>query len=36
MRTPLTEPPAEHVDELASIIASGRAVLDKYRAGEGE
>ena len=36
VRTPLTEPPAEHVDELASIIASGRAVLDKYRAGEGE
>ncbi|MFD9809684.1 5-dehydro-4-deoxyglucarate dehydratase [[Kitasatospora] papulosa] len=36
VRTPLTEPPAEHVEELASIIASGRAVLDKYRAGEGE
>ncbi|MEU0137730.1 5-dehydro-4-deoxyglucarate dehydratase [Streptomyces sp. NPDC006296] len=34
VRTPLTEPPAAHVGELASIIANGRAALDKHRAGE--
>ncbi|MEU0627081.1 5-dehydro-4-deoxyglucarate dehydratase [Streptomyces sp. NPDC005989] len=30
VRTPLTEPPAAHVEELAAIIARGRALLEKY------
>ncbi|MFJ9677590.1 5-dehydro-4-deoxyglucarate dehydratase [Streptomyces sp. NPDC101194] len=30
VRTPLTEPPAAHVEELAGIIARGRALLEKY------
>ncbi|MFJ3079213.1 5-dehydro-4-deoxyglucarate dehydratase [Streptomyces halstedii] len=34
VRTPLTEPPAAHVEELAAIIATGRALLEKHRTGE--
>ncbi|MFE7620273.1 5-dehydro-4-deoxyglucarate dehydratase [Streptomyces sp. NPDC057496] len=30
VRTPLTEPPAAHVEELTGIIARGRAVLEKH------
>ncbi|MEU2127045.1 5-dehydro-4-deoxyglucarate dehydratase [Streptomyces sp. NPDC018352] len=30
VRTPLTEPLAAHVEELAAIIARGRALLEKY------
>ncbi|WP_392754537.1 5-dehydro-4-deoxyglucarate dehydratase [Streptomyces sp. LN590] len=30
VRTPLTEPPAAHIEELAGIIERGRAVLEKY------
>ncbi|MEU6018338.1 5-dehydro-4-deoxyglucarate dehydratase [Streptomyces sp. NPDC047515] len=30
VRTPLTEPPAAHIEELAEIIARGRALLEKY------
>ncbi|MFE7355528.1 5-dehydro-4-deoxyglucarate dehydratase [Streptomyces sp. NPDC057543] len=30
VRTPLTEPPAAHIEELAGIIARGRALLEKY------
>ncbi|MER5848959.1 5-dehydro-4-deoxyglucarate dehydratase [Streptomyces sp. NPDC002012] len=30
VRTPLTEPPTAHVEELAEIIARGRALLEKY------
>ncbi|MFE2057737.1 5-dehydro-4-deoxyglucarate dehydratase [Streptomyces sp. NPDC059446] len=36
VRTPLTEPPAAHVEELASIIANGRALLEKYREEEAK
>lgn len=36
VRTPLTEPSAEHVEELTSIIADGRALLEKYRAEEAK
>ncbi|MET7367108.1 5-dehydro-4-deoxyglucarate dehydratase [Streptomyces sp. NPDC005566] len=36
VRTPLTEPPAEHVEELAVIIANGRALLEKHGAGQEE
>ncbi|MET9590391.1 5-dehydro-4-deoxyglucarate dehydratase [Streptomyces sp. NPDC006516] len=32
VRTPLTEPPAAHIEELAAIIANGRALLEKYGA----
>ncbi|MCX4678117.1 5-dehydro-4-deoxyglucarate dehydratase [Streptomyces sp. NBC_01433] len=34
VRTPLTEPPAAHIKDLVGIIASGRAVLEEYAAGE--
>ncbi|MFS0692049.1 5-dehydro-4-deoxyglucarate dehydratase [Streptomyces nitrosporeus] len=34
VRTPLTEPPAEHIGELAAIIAAGRALLEKHRTEE--
>ncbi|MFD9423283.1 MULTISPECIES: 5-dehydro-4-deoxyglucarate dehydratase [unclassified Streptomyces] len=34
VRTPLTEPPAAHIKDLVEIIASGRAVLEEYAAGE--
>ncbi|WP_406150108.1 5-dehydro-4-deoxyglucarate dehydratase [Streptomyces sp. NBC_01012] len=34
VRTPLTEPPAAHIEELTSIVADGRALLEKHRAGE--
>ncbi|MFF4247056.1 5-dehydro-4-deoxyglucarate dehydratase [Streptomyces sp. NPDC001822] len=34
VRTPLTEPPAAHVEELGAIIANGRALLEKYVARE--
>ncbi|MFD9603746.1 5-dehydro-4-deoxyglucarate dehydratase [Streptomyces sp. NBC_01224] len=30
VRTPLTEPPTAHIEELAEIIARGRALLEKY------
>ncbi|MFB6778175.1 5-dehydro-4-deoxyglucarate dehydratase [Streptomyces sp. NPDC056352] len=30
VRSPLTEPPAAHVEELAAIIERGRALLEKY------
>ncbi|MFJ5722818.1 5-dehydro-4-deoxyglucarate dehydratase [Streptomyces sp. NPDC093149] len=30
VRTPLTEPSAAHIEELAGIIARGRALLEKY------
>ncbi|MFE4954314.1 5-dehydro-4-deoxyglucarate dehydratase [Streptomyces sp. NPDC056653] len=30
VRTPLTEPPAAHIEELAGIIERGRALLEKY------
>ncbi|MFD5037599.1 5-dehydro-4-deoxyglucarate dehydratase [Streptomyces sp. NPDC058377] len=36
VRTPLTEPPAEHIEELAAIIADGRTRLEKHRAGEAK
>ncbi|MFE4452677.1 5-dehydro-4-deoxyglucarate dehydratase [Streptomyces sp. NPDC056796] len=36
VRTPLTDPPAAHVEELGSVIAGGRALLEKYRAGEAK
>ncbi|HBF80347.1 MAG TPA: 5-dehydro-4-deoxyglucarate dehydratase [Streptomyces sp.] len=36
VRTPLTEPPAAHIEELTGIIASGRALLEKHRAGEAK
>lgn len=32
VRTPLTEPPAAHIEELAAIIANGRTLLEKYGA----
>ncbi|MDQ0797034.1 5-dehydro-4-deoxyglucarate dehydratase [Streptomyces sp. B1I3] len=32
VRTPLTEPPAAHIDELTGIIANGRALLEKHGA----
>ncbi|MCX4968611.1 5-dehydro-4-deoxyglucarate dehydratase [Streptomyces sp. NBC_00654] len=34
VRTPLTEPTAAHVKDLAGIIASGRALLEEYADGE--
>ncbi|MFJ3143911.1 5-dehydro-4-deoxyglucarate dehydratase [Streptomyces halstedii] len=34
VRTPLTEPPAAHIEELAVLIATGRALLEKHRTGE--
>ncbi|MET9808491.1 5-dehydro-4-deoxyglucarate dehydratase [Streptomyces halstedii] len=34
VRTPLTEPPAAHIEELAALIATGRALLEKHRTGE--
>ncbi|MFI8004243.1 5-dehydro-4-deoxyglucarate dehydratase [Streptomyces sp. NPDC086010] len=34
VRTPLTEPPAAHVEELGAIIANGRALLEKYSTRE--
>ncbi|CAM5595553.1 5-dehydro-4-deoxyglucarate dehydratase [Streptomyces atroolivaceus] len=36
VRTPLTEPPAAHIEELTSIITNGRALLEKYPAGEAK
>ncbi|GAA1327057.1 5-dehydro-4-deoxyglucarate dehydratase [Streptomyces sanglieri] len=30
VRTPLTEPPAAHIEELTAIVARGRALLEKY------
>ncbi|SCF57933.1 5-dehydro-4-deoxyglucarate dehydratase [Streptomyces sp. Ncost-T10-10d] len=33
VRTPLTEPPAAHIEELTEIIARGRALLEKYGQG---
>ncbi|WP_326764909.1 5-dehydro-4-deoxyglucarate dehydratase [Streptomyces sp. NBC_01591] len=30
VRTPLTEPPAAHIEELAAIVARGRALLEKH------
>ncbi|MFF2963464.1 5-dehydro-4-deoxyglucarate dehydratase [Streptomyces sp. NPDC057963] len=30
VRTPLSEPPAAHIEELTGIIARGRALLEKY------
>ncbi|MEU8704646.1 5-dehydro-4-deoxyglucarate dehydratase [Streptomyces sp. NPDC048565] len=36
VRTPLTEPPAAHIEELTSIVADGRALLEKHRAGEAK
>ncbi|WP_203185512.1 5-dehydro-4-deoxyglucarate dehydratase [Streptomyces pratensis] len=36
VRTPLTEPSDAHIEELTAIIANGRALLEKYRAGEGK
>ncbi|WP_405809698.1 5-dehydro-4-deoxyglucarate dehydratase [Streptomyces sp. NBC_01520] len=36
VRTPLTEPPAEHIEELARIIAEGRALLGKRGQERGE
>ncbi|WP_327269889.1 5-dehydro-4-deoxyglucarate dehydratase [Streptomyces sp. NBC_01218] len=36
VRTPLTEPPAAHVEELARIIDDGRALLAERAAGGGE
>ncbi|MFE4328407.1 MULTISPECIES: 5-dehydro-4-deoxyglucarate dehydratase [unclassified Streptomyces] len=34
VRTPLTEPPAAHIEELTEIIARGRALLEKYGQGQ--
>ncbi|WP_250289963.1 5-dehydro-4-deoxyglucarate dehydratase [Streptomyces atroolivaceus] len=36
VRAPLTEPPAAHIEELTSIITNGRALLEKYPAGEAK
>ncbi|MYY01737.1 5-dehydro-4-deoxyglucarate dehydratase [Streptomyces sp. ATexAB-D23] len=33
VRSPLTEPPAAHIEELTEIIASGRALLERHGAG---
>jgi 5-dehydro-4-deoxyglucarate dehydratase len=36
VRTPLTEPSADHIKDLTEIIASGRALLEEHGAGERE
>ncbi|GAA2955722.1 MULTISPECIES: 5-dehydro-4-deoxyglucarate dehydratase [Streptomycetaceae] len=36
VRTPLTEPPAAHIEELTRIIADGRALLEKHGQEQGE
>ncbi|MFD4033207.1 5-dehydro-4-deoxyglucarate dehydratase [Streptomyces sp. NPDC058637] len=36
VRTPLTEPPAEHIAELARIVVEGRALLEKHGQERGE
>lgn len=36
VRTPLTEPPAEHIEELTAIVANGRALLEKHAVRQGE
>ncbi|NEE17030.1 5-dehydro-4-deoxyglucarate dehydratase, partial [Streptomyces sp. SID7499] len=35
VRTPLTEPPAAHVEDLVEIIASGRALLAEHASAGG-